>query len=136
MKLEDIVNTISNIHSGGLSETERSIAISKFIDDFHEKSYKIIHEKSYKIVPKEQWCVTMTLDGNINATAGQGPFESKEIAEKFADIWNRMREDEIDQIITNEPDKEHSFLYIKAKAIPLSISEKNLGIMKEIEDED
>ena len=127
MKLEDIIRSVANINSSGLSHVEISNATRKLVDDFHE---------SYKIIPKEQWCVTMTLDGNINATAGQGPFESKEIAEKFADIWNRMRDDEIEQIITNEPDKEYSFLYIKAKAIPLSISEKNLGIMKEIEDGD
>lgn len=127
MKLEDIIRSVANINSSGLSHVEITNATRKLVDDFHEK---------YKIVPKEQWCVTMTLYGNINATVGQGPFESKEIAEKFADIWNRMRDDEIEQIITNEPDKDHNFLYIKAKAIPLSISEKNLGIIKEIEDED
>lgn len=128
MTIDDVFkNHSSNIAICMVDEEEGMLEIEKFHKEFND---------NYQIVPKEQWCVTMTLDGNINATAGQGPFESKKIAEKFADIWNRMRDDEIEQIITNEPDKEHSFFYIKAKAIPLSISEKNLGIMKEIEDGD
>lgn len=127
MTVQDVFDKHSNMIAICMVDDEEGLSeIEKFHKEFNE---------TYKIVPKEQWCVTFTLDNNISATAAQGPFESKEIAEKFVDIWNRRRDDEIEQIITNEPDKEHDFWYIKAKAIPLGISEKNLGILKEIEDE-
>lgn len=79
-----------------------------------------------------QWAVTITLDGNINATSVQGPFESKEVAEEFAEIWNKRRDEHIDKIISDDPDGEYEFTYVKAKAIQLNITEQNQTILHEI----
>ena len=60
------------------------------------------------------WVVTFTCAESINSTTVQGPFESREVAEKFADIWNKKRDEYIDKTIDEDPEGDYEFNYIKA----------------------
>lgn len=40
------------------------------------------------MINTNEWCVVFTRADNMHSTSVQGPFESKEIAEKFAKLWN------------------------------------------------
>ena len=99
----------------------------KEIDKFHKE----FNEK-YKIVPKEQWCVTITFSESINGTQTIGPFDDEKIAELFATIWNRKRDEFIDKTIADDPDGDHEFPYMKAKANRIDWSDKCEEIRNEI----
>ena len=78
------------------------------------------------------WCVTLTSAEHIDSTSVQGPFESKEIAEEFAIMWNERRDEFIEQTIVSDTDADYYFNYIKAKAVELSISPTNEKLLEEI----
>ena len=123
MKLEDLLKPIVDLNRTELTQEILLNNTKKIVDEFNEK---------YQIVPKEMWCVTFTLDGSIDATSVQGPFDSEEIANLFATIWNRKREEFIDKTIEANPDGDHYFPYIKAKPNKLDWSEKFNEIQTEI----
>ena len=78
------------------------------------------------------WVVTFTCAESINSTTAQGPFESQEVAEKFADIWNKKRDEHIDKTIEEDPDGDYEFYYIKAKAVQLELSDSTKKLLEEI----
>ncbi len=79
------------------------------------------------------WCVTLTSAEHIDSTTVQGPFESQEVAEKFASIWNQKRDEYIEKTIAENPDGDYEFFYIKAKAVELRFSPMNKKLLEEIE---
>ena len=78
------------------------------------------------------WVVTFTCAESIDSTTAQGPFESKEVAEKFAEIWNNKRDEYIDKTIGEDPHGDYEFNYIKAKAIQLELSGSTKKLLEEI----
>lgn len=82
---------------------------------------------------EEQWGVTITHDGNINATQIIGPFNNELEAKVFADIWNQRRDQFIEKTIEENPDNENlEFPYLKANPTKIEISEKNQSIVDEM----
>ena len=124
MTIDDVFkNHSSNIAICMVDEEEGMLEIEKFHKEFNE---------NYKIVPKEQWCVTITISESIHSTHAIGPFDSEDIANLFATIWNRKREEFIDKTIEDNPDGDQYFPYMKAKPNKLDWSEKCNEIQIEI----
>lgn len=124
MNIEDIIKQITNLNRSKLSQEVISHKIEKIVNVFND---------NYQIVPKEQWGVTITCDGNINATTIQGPFNTEIEAKLFASIWNRKRDEFIEKTLEENPDNENlEFPYLKANAYKLEISDKNDLILKEM----
>ncbi len=78
------------------------------------------------------WCVTFTVSEYINSTDICGPFESEELAKKFAETWNKRRDAFCDKTIEDDPDGDYDFFYIKAKAVQLGFSPMNQKLLDEI----
>ena len=86
-----------------------------------------------KIERENQWIVAFTNTSSYNSTTAQGPFESKEIAEEFAKIWNRKREEFIEKTLEEDTGGDYEFEYIIAKAVELHLSYTSKQILEEIE---
>ena len=69
---------------------------------------------------------------NIVLKINRVTFESKEVAEKFAEIWNNKRDEYIDKTIGEDPHGDYEFNYIKAKAIQLELSGSTKKLLEEI----
>lgn len=123
MNIEDIIKQIADLNCSKLSQEAISHKTRKIVDEFND---------NYQIVPKEQWCVIITVSEEINSAQTIGPFDSEEIANLFATIWNRKREEFIDKTIEANPDGDHYFPYMKAKPNKLDWSEKCNEIQTEI----
>lgn len=123
MNIEDLIKQIADLNCSKLSQEAISHKTRKIVDEFND---------NYQIVPKEQWCVIITVSEEINSAQTIGPFDSEEIANLFATIWNRKREEFIDKIIEANPDGDHYFPYMKAKSNKLDWSEKCGEIRTEI----
>ena len=123
MNIEDIIKQIVDLNRSKLSQEAISHKTGKIFKEFND---------NYQIVPKEQWCVTITVSEEIDSTQTIGPFDSEEIANLFATIWNRKREEFIDKIIEANPDGDYDFPYLKAKSNKLDWSEKCDEIQIEI----
>lgn len=123
MNIEDIIKQIVDLNRPKLSQEAISHKTGKIFKEFND---------NYQIVPKEQWCVTITVSEEIDSTQTIGPFDSEEIANLFATIWNRKREEFIDKIIEANPDGDYDFPYLKAKSNKLDWSEKCDEIQIEI----
>ena len=123
MNIEDIIKQIVDLNRPKLSQEAISHKTGKIFKEFND---------NYQIVPKEQWCVTITVSEEIDSTQTIGPFDSEEIANLFATIWNRKREEFIDKIIEANPDGDYDFPYLKAKSNKLDWSEKCDEIQTEI----
>ena len=123
MNIEDIIKQIVDLNRPKLSQEAISHKTGKIFKEFND---------NYQIVPKEQWCVTITVSEEIDSTQTIGPFDSEEIANLFATIWNRKREEFIDKIIEANPDGDYDFPYLKAKSNKLDWSEKCDEIRTEI----
>ena len=123
MNIEDIIKQIVDLNRSKLSQEAISHKTRKIVDEFND---------NYQIVPKEQWCVIITVSEEINSAQTIGPFDSEEIANLFATIWNRKREEFIDKTIEANPDDDHYFPYMKAKPNKLDWSEKCNEIQTEI----
>lgn len=123
MNIEDIIKQIVDLNRSKLSQEAISHKTRKIVDEFND---------NYQIVPKEQWCVIITVSEEINSAQTIGPFDSEEIANLFATIWNRKREEFIDKTIEANPDGDHYFPYMKAKSNKLDWSEKCGEIRTEI----
>ena len=124
MTINDVFkNHSSNIAIYMVDEEAGMLEIEKFHKEFND---------NYQIVPKEQWCVIITVSEEINSAQTIGPFDSEEIANLFATIWNRKREEFIDKTIEANPDDDHYFPYMKAKPNKLDWSEKCNEIQTEI----
>ena len=123
MNIEDLIKQIADLNCSKLSQEAISHKTRKIVDEFND---------NYQIVPKEQWCVIITVSEEINSAQTIGPFDSEEIANLFATIWNRKREDFIDKTIEANPDGDHYFPYMKAKPNKLDWSEKCNEIQTEI----
>ena len=80
------------------------------------------------------WCVTFTSAEHIDSTLVQGPFESEEIAKKFAETWNKKRDEFQEKTIEDDPDGDYNFNYIKAKAVQLGFSPMNKILLDEIKE--
>lgn len=123
MNIEDIIKQIVDLNRPKLSQEAISHKTGKIFKEFND---------NYQIVPKEQWCVIITVSEEINSAQTIGPFDSEEIANLFATIWNRKREEFIDKTIEANPDGDHYFPYMKAKPNKLDWSEKCNEIQTEI----
>ena len=123
MNIEDIIKQIVDLNRPKLSQEAISHKTGKIFKEFND---------NYQIVPKEQWCVIITVFEEINSAQTIGPFDSEEIANLFATIWNRKREEFIDKTIEANPDGDHYFPYMKAKSNKLDWSEKCDEIRTEI----
>ena len=123
MNIEDIIKQIVDLNRSKLSQEAISHKTGKIFKEFND---------NYQIVPKEQWCVIITVSEEINSAQTIGPFDSEEIANLFATIWNRKREEFIDKTIEANPDGDHYFPYMKAKPNKLDWSEKCNEIQTEI----
>ena len=123
MNIEDLIKQIADLNCSKLSQEAISHKTRKIVDEFND---------NYQIVPKEQWCVIITVSEEINSAQTIGPFDSEEIANLFATIWNRKREEFIDKTIEANPDGDHYFPYMKAKPNKLDWSEKCNEIQTEI----
>ena len=123
MNIEDLIKQIADLNCSKLSQEAISHKTRKIVDEFND---------NYQIVPKEQWCVIITVSEEINSAQTIGPFDSEEIANLFATIWNRKREEFIDKTIEANPDGDHYFPYMKAKSNKLDWSEKCDEIRTEI----
>lgn len=123
MNIEDLIKQIADLNCSKLSQEAISHKTRKIVDEFND---------NYQIVPKEQWCVIITVSEEINSAQTIGPFDSEEIANLFATIWNRKREEFIDKTIEANPDGDHYFPYMKAKSNKLDWSEKCGEIRTEI----
>ena len=123
MNIEDIIKQIVDLNRSKLSQEAISHKTGKIFKEFND---------NYQIVPKEQWCVIITVSEEINSAQTIGPFDSEEIANLFATIWNRKREEFIDKTIEANPDGDHYFPYMKAKSNKLDWSEKCNEIQTEI----
>lgn len=123
MNIEDIIKQIADLNCSKLSQEAISHKTRKIVNEFND---------NYQIVPKEQWCVIITVSEEINSAQTIGPFDSEEIANLFATIWNRKREEFIDKTIEANPDGDHYFPYMKAKSNKLDWSEKCDEIRTEI----
>lgn len=123
MNIEDLIKQIADLNCSKLSQEAISHKTRKIVDEFND---------NYQIVPKEQWCVIITISEEINSAQTIGPFDSEEIANLFATIWNRKREEFIDKTIEANPDGDHYFPYMKAKPNKLDWSEKCNEIQTEI----
>ena len=123
MNIEDLIKQIADLNCSKLSQEAISHKTRKIVDEFND---------NYQIVPKEQWCVIITVSEEINSAQTIGPFDSEEIANLFATIWNRKREEFIDKIIEANPDGDYDFPYLKAKSNKLDWSEKCDEIQIEI----
>lgn len=123
MNIEDIIKQIVDLNRSKLSQEAISHKTGKIFKEFND---------NYQIVPKEQWCVIITVSEEINSAQTIGPFDSEEIANLFATIWNRKREEFIDKTIEANPDDDHYFPYMKAKPNKLDWSEKCNEIQTEI----
>ena len=123
MNIEDIIKQIVDLNRPKLSQEAISHKTGKIFKEFND---------NYQIVPKEQWCVIITVSEEINSAQTIGPFDSEEIANLFATIWNRKREEFIDKIIEANPDGDYDFPYLKAKSNKLDWSEKCDEIQIEI----
>lgn len=123
MNIEDLIKRIADLNCSKLSQEAISHKTRKIVDEFND---------NYQIVPKEQWCVVITVSEEINSAQTIGPFDSEEIANLFATIWNRKREEFIDKTIEANPDGDHYFPYMKAKSNKLDWSEKCNEIQTEI----
>ena len=123
MNIEDLIKQIADLNCSKLSQEAISHKTRKIVEEFND---------NYQIVPKEQWCVIITVSEEINSAQTIGPFDSEEIANLFATIWNRKREDFIDKTIEADPDGDHYFPYMKAKSNKLDWSEKCNEIQTEI----
>ena len=123
MNIEDIIKQIVDLNRPKLSQEAISHKTGKIFKEFND---------NYQIVPKEQWCVIITVSEEINSAQTIGPFDSEEIANLFATIWNRKREEFIDKTIEANPDDDHYFPYMKAKPNKLDWSEKCNEIQTEI----
>lgn len=123
MNIEDLIKQIADLNCSKLSQEAISHKTRKIVDEFND---------NYQIVPKEQWCVIITVSEEINSAQTIGPFDSEEIANLFATIWNRKREEFIDKTIEANPDGDHYFPYMKAKSNKLDWSEKCNEIQTEI----
>lgn len=123
MNIEDLIKQIADLNCSKLSQEAISHKTRKIVDEFND---------NYQIVPKEQWCVIITVSEEINSAQTIGPFDSEEIANLFATIWNRKREEFIDKTIESNPDGDHYFPYMKAKSNKLDWSEKCGEIRTEI----
>ena len=123
MNIEDLIKRIADLNCSKLSQEAISHKTRKIVDEFND---------NYQIVPKEQWCVIITVSEEINSAQTIGPFDSEEIANLFATIWNRKREEFIDKTIEANPDGDHYFPYMKAKSNKLDWSEKCDEIRTEI----
>lgn len=123
MNIEDIIKQIVDLNHPKLSQEAISHKTGKIFKEFND---------NYQIVPKEQWCVIITVSEEINSAQTIGPFDSEEIANLFATIWNRKREEFIDKIIEANPDGDYDFPYLKAKSNKLDWSEKCDEIQIEI----
>ena len=123
MNIEDLIKRIADLNCSKLSQEAISHKTRKIVDEFND---------NYQIVPKEQWCVIITVSEEINSAQTIGPFDSEEIANLFATIWNRKREEFIDKTIEANPDGDHYFPYMKAKSNKLDWSEKCNEIQTEI----
>ena len=123
MNIEDLIKQIADLNCSKLSQEAISHKTRKIVDEFND---------NYQIVPKEQWCVIITVSEEINSAQTIGPFDSEEIANLFATIWNRKREEFIDKTIEANPDGDHYFPFMKAKPNKLDWSEKCNEIQTEI----
>ena len=123
MNIEDLIKQIADLNCSKLSQEAISHKTRKIVEEFND---------NYQIVPKEQWCVIITVSEEINSAQTIGPFDSEEIANLFATIWNRKREEFIDKTIEANPDGDHYFPYMKAKPNKLDWSEKCNEIQTEI----
>ena len=123
MNIEDLIKQIADLNCSKLSQEAISHKTRKIVDEFND---------NYQIVPKEQWCVIITVSEEINSAQTIGPFDSEEIANLFATIWNRKREEFIYKTIEANPDGDHYFPYMKAKPNKLDWSEKCNEIQTEI----
>ena len=123
MNIEDIIKQIVDLNRSKLSQEAISHKTGKIFKEFND---------NYQIVPKEQWCVIITVFEEINSAQTIGPFDSEEIDNLFATIWNRKREEFIDKTIEANPDGDHYFPYMKAKSNKLDWSEKCNEIQTEI----
>ena len=123
MNIEDLIKQIADLNCSKLSQEAISHKTRKIVEEFND---------NYQIVPKEQWCVIITVSEEINSAQTIGPFDSEEIANLFATIWNRKREEFIDKTIEANPDDDHYFPYMKAKPNKLDWSEKCNEIQTEI----
>lgn len=123
MNIEDLIKQIADLNCSKLSQEAISHKTRKIVEEFND---------NYQIVPKEQWCVIITVSEEINSAQTIGPFDSEEIANLFATIWNRKREEFIDKTIEANPDGDHYFPYMKAKSNKLDWSEKCNEIQTEI----
>lgn len=123
MNIEDLIKQIADLNCSKLSQEVISHKTRKIVNEFND---------NYQIVPKEQWCVIITVSEEINSAQTIGPFDSEEIANLFATIWNRKREEFIDKTIEANPDGDHYFPYMKAKSNKLDWSEKCDEIRTEI----
>ena len=123
MNIEDLIKQIADLNCSKLSQEAISHKTRKIVDEFND---------NYQIVPKEQWCVIITVSEEINSAQTIGPFDSEEIANLFATIWNRKREEFIDKTIEANPDDDHYFPYMKAKPNKLDWTEKCNEIQTEI----
>lgn len=123
MNIEDLIKQIADLNCSKLSQEAISHKTGKIFKEFND---------NYQIVPKEQWCVIITVSEEINSAQTIGPFDSEEIANLFATIWNRKREEFIDKTIESNPDGDHYFPYMKAKSNKLDWSEKCGEIRTEI----
>ena len=123
MNIEDLIKQIADLNCSKLSQEAILHKTRKIVDEFND---------NYQIVPKEQWCVIITVSEEINSAQTIGPFDSEEIANLFATIWNRKREEFIDKTIEANPDGDHYFPYMKAKSNKLDWSEKCGEIRTEI----
>lgn len=123
MNIEDIIKQIADLNRSKLSQEVILHKTRKIVNEFND---------NYQIVPKEQWCVIITVSEEINSAQTIGPFDSEEIANLFATIWNRKREEFIDKTIEANPDGDHYFPYMKAKSNKLDWSEKCDEIRTEI----
>ena len=123
MNIEDIIKQIVDLNRSKLSQEAISHKTGKIFKEFND---------NYQIVPKEQWCVIITVSEEINSAQTIGPFDSEEITNLFATIWNRKREEFIDKTIEANPDGDHYFPYMKAKSNKLDWSEKCNEIQTEI----
>ena len=123
MNIEDLIKQIADLNCSKLSQEAILHKTRKIVDEFND---------NYQIVPKEQWCVIITVSEEINSAQTIGPFDSEEIANLFATIWNRKREEFIDKTIEANPDGDQYFPYMKAKSNKLDWSEKCNEIQTEI----
>lgn len=124
MNIDDIFKKHSSAIAICMVDEEEGLKeIESFHKDFNEK---------YQIVPNEQWCVTFTTAEHIDSTAISGPFDSEEIAKKFAKTWNERRDAFCDKTIEDDPDGNYEFNYIKAKAVQLGFSPMNQKLLDEI----